>query len=525
MYNLLTDPIITVKLLNGSQSRISLPETFALLGEDQIAGFARLLPHQRHAWHALCVQLACLALEGSPLPELGENPCLLGLHGTDWWAGALRRLTSAYEQDEPWSLVVADIAKPAFLQPPVMDGSLAGWTGVKESPDDLDILITSKNHGVKQSRMNAHAVEDWLFALVSVQTQGGYEGSGLYGIARMNGGSGTRPGFSLVAGPTPGGQWSRDARVILDNPDSLAPDLFTNVPNIPINPERVLLWLNAWDGKTSLSLADLHPLFVEICRRIRLEDRGASLLAHYNKTSCMRLDSKPFKGIVGDPWIPVHSGKNEAFGNSLPTYRKLNTLLGKGEYTRPLLMRHHPCDPLMGMAVQCRILLRGIGKTNGYRERLIPIAGQAIQWNMDRTGEMAAIMVSLADKAEKDVLLPALEVFLSRGGGAVAACIQALDRDVDEIFFPSLWAMLDRQEQGVDSGEAEQLWIDALRELSEKHFWAALRALPCAAAFRLRAEAEASRLFMVLRNRQLPRAVHGNDNAGPSGHEAGQAPD
>jgi hypothetical protein len=51
-----------------------------------------------------------------------------------------------------------------------------------------------------------------------------------------------------------------------------------------------------------------------------------------------------------------------------------------------------------------------------------------------------------------------------------------------------------------------QLWVDALRRLTEKHFRTALRALPCAAAFRLRAEAEAGILFERLRARELPRA-------------------
>jgi CRISPR system Cascade subunit CasA len=529
MYNLLTDPIITVKLLNGSQSRVSLPETFALLEEDQIAGFARLLPHQRHPWHALCSQLACLALEGSPLPAPGENPCLLGLHDADWWIEALRRLTPGYEQDEPWNLVVADIAKPAFLQPPVIDGPLADWKKTKETPDNLDVLVTSKNHGVKQARMNAPAAEDWLFALVSVQTQGGYEGRGLYGIARMNGGYGTRPGFSLAAGPTPGGQWSRDTRVILENLGNLAPDIFTQ-------PKRSLLWLEAWDGASSWPLRELHPLFVEICRRIRLEERGENLLARCKATACARLDGKDFKGVMGDPWIPVHEKEGKSYAVSL-TYRNICAMLGRGEYRIPLLMRHHPCDPSADAAVRCRILLRGQGGTEGYQERIISIPTPK-RLGQEFTGDMAADMVSMANSAEKDVLLPALKVFLRRGGGAVAAekdssaaktwlpaCIQALDRDVDEIFFPSLWAMLERQDHGENGSDVRQLWIDTLRELSEKHFWAALRALPCAVAFRLRAEAEASRLFMILRNRQLPRAVHGNDNAGPSGDKAVQAPD
>jgi hypothetical protein len=139
---------------------------------------------------------------------------------------------------------------------------------------------------------------------------------------------------------------------------------------------------------------------------------------------------------------------------------------------------------------------------------------------------MAATMVGLAEKAEYRVLKPALKAFL-RGhegrdaGGSdssevkawLPACVKALDRDVEENFFPMLWTMLEAQERGANSGGAEQLWIDRLRQLTENHFEDALRALPCAAASRPRAEAEARLLFMALCARELPQAGHGDGKA------------
>jgi CRISPR system Cascade subunit CasA len=503
--------------VDGGQRRVSLPDLFALLEEDRVAGFPRLLPHQRHAWHAFLVQIACLVLENESLPVLGEGPCLLGLHDAEWWGGSLRRLTPGFARDEPWTLVVEDLAKPAFFQPPVTDGPLKNWTGSKESPDELDVLVTSKNHGVKQVRMNTPEAEDWLFALVSAQTQGGYAGPGLYGIARQNGGYGTRTGFSFVSGMTPGGQWARDARIILEKLNNLAPAIFTN-------PRRALLWLEPWDGRTSWPLADLHPLFVEICRRIRLIPRGRDLLALYTSTKGARLAAKDFNGVVGDPWIPVHVAAGKAFGG-LPTYRNLSRMLGKGEYTCPLLMQAHPCDPPTGMAAQCRILLRGQGKTAGYWERLIPIPGSSLSWSRDITGDLAGKMVSLAEKAERNVLAPALKLFLaggangdsgagggaSRGGDGLSACVNALDRDVDEAFFPLLWKMLEQRELTGSDSEAEQLWSDELRRLAEKNFEASLDALPGVAASCLRARTEADLLFRKLLNRILPRAEKTED--------------
>lgn len=34
------------------------------------------------------------------------------------------------------------------------------------SPDELDVLVTAKNHDVKMARVGTDTVEAWLFALV-----------------------------------------------------------------------------------------------------------------------------------------------------------------------------------------------------------------------------------------------------------------------------------------------------------------------------------------------------------------------
>jgi CRISPR system Cascade subunit CasA len=512
VFNLLTDPLFTVNLVDGGQHRVSLPELFALLEEDRVAGFPRLLPHQRHAWHAFLVQVACLVLENESLPALREGSCLLGLHGAAWWAGALHRLTPGFARDEPWTLVVEDLAKPAFLQPPATDGPLKNWKGSKESPDELDVLVTSKNHGVKQVRMNAPEAEDWLFALVSAQTQGAYR-KGSYGIARQNKGIGTRAGFSLVSGSTPGGQWARDARVILENLNTLAPAIFTN-------PRRALLWLEPWDGRTSWPLADLHPLFVEICRRIRLTMRGQNLRASYKATTCSRVAAEAFKGNVGDPWIPIEKTENKAYGSSL-SYHHLSLLLGNAGYDPSLLMKAAPCDPSAGTALQCRILLRGQGKTNGYHERIIPIYDyQAAA--LDSTGKLAKRMVDLAGTAETKVLKPALHCFLQggarnqSGGGkkrsakgvdGTSARVQAMDRDVDDIFFPKLWEILEKQKNAENGDDAMQIWIDELRHLVKRHFKAALSVLSGTTVSLIRAQTEAELLFGELCSKELPPAT------------------
>ena len=62
------------------------------------------------------------------------------------------------------------------------------------TPDALDILPTAKNHDVKSSRVASPDFDEWIFALISLQTMAGFYGRGNYGIARMNSGHGSRPG-------------------------------------------------------------------------------------------------------------------------------------------------------------------------------------------------------------------------------------------------------------------------------------------------------------------------------------------
>ena len=60
------------------------------------------------------------------------------------------------------------------------------------------MLITARNHDLKNAVAKNAEPEDWIYALVSLQTCEGYSGGGNYGIARMNGGSSSRPMLGLA---------------------------------------------------------------------------------------------------------------------------------------------------------------------------------------------------------------------------------------------------------------------------------------------------------------------------------------
>ena len=262
---LLADPILTL----AGGDRVTLPALFAALAGGRVRGFPALRPHQRPAWHMFLVQLGALALwkhmPAARLPrEVPSDP--------DSWAAALRGLTPNHADDSPWRLVVEDDAQPAFMQPPAPTG--LKWSTVS-TPDELDLLITSRNHDLKQRVAHHAAAEDWIFALVSLQTTEGYGGKGNQGIARMNGGSSSRPllGLAPVAEQgtaiDPAAWWMRDVVRLLalraDGPDSAV-----GAPGGP-----ALLWCHEWPEGRQLDVRTLDPWFIEVCRRIRLSDEDA----------------------------------------------------------------------------------------------------------------------------------------------------------------------------------------------------------------------------------------------------------
>ena len=189
--NILEDPIIRFSTSNGSTVHSSLPAVFAALIRDEVDAFSALRPHQRHAWHAFLAQLGALAIHraglNGPPDSAGE------------WRRILRGLTPDFPGDEPWHLVVEDITRPAFMQPPARsDDKLKEYKTPVLTPDSLDMLVLSKNHDIKSAVAVQAEADDWIFALITLQTMEGYAGRGNYGISRMPSGYGNRPAFSIT---------------------------------------------------------------------------------------------------------------------------------------------------------------------------------------------------------------------------------------------------------------------------------------------------------------------------------------
>ncbi len=299
MLNLLEEQLVSTISTQGMKAQRSLPETLAGLVRGEIASFSSLRPHQRHVWHAFLVQVAALALEKAGEAALPDQE-------GDW-----RVLLEGLTPDaggEPWSLVIPDAGKPALMQAPIPGGNLSAFRKI-ETPDSLDMLITSKNHDLKKERMWHAGPEDWLYALISLQTQEGIMGGGKYGISRMNGGYGSRPMFAIDLAGDMGFRFRREVSILL----SLARE---RAGSDRPGPKAIsLLWLEPWDGSTQIAFEKLHPLYVEVCRRV------PALRCRW-----------PHHGPRIDEQQAAHWGDGRT----------------QGEYGRPLDARQHRREVLLG---------------------------------------------------------------------------------------------------------------------------------------------------------------------------------
>src|SRR5690606_18182620 len=114
----------------------------------------------------------------------------------DYWREGLLDLAEGISS--AWHLFVEDVTQPAFLQHPWRSWEAdASDFRVKTSrgktvldpkarrPDELDVLVTSRNHDVKMARVVADDEQAWIHALLLLQTTSGFLGQGNYGIVRM----------------------------------------------------------------------------------------------------------------------------------------------------------------------------------------------------------------------------------------------------------------------------------------------------------------------------------------------------
>ena len=515
MYNLLTQPFIRTT----PHGALTLPGLIAALARDEVEDFPALRPHQHPGWHMFLVQLAALALHEAGREDIPKD--------TAAWATLLRGLTPDFKEDEPWSLVVEDMTKPAFLQPPAPEG--VTLKNEVPSADALDLLITSRNHDLKKAVARNGQPEDWVFALVSLQTGEGYGGAGNQGIARMNGGSSSRCMLTLAPlpgatgedikamTPRPGAWFRRDVTALLETRGEQL-QKHAHLEYRETGGVK-LTWIEPWPEGKQLRIKDLDIWFIEVCRRIRLRQCGESLCASKGTSRATRIDAKHLSGVLGDPFAPTHKTDHKSFtlGGGDFNYRKLTELVLSGDWALPLLAQpaSFECEGET-LALVAQALARGNSKTEGFKSRVLPIGGKvsrALGARRKELHEMAQDqmkMIEIFDKALRNAL-----ALIAAGGDrdrvkkdhyAHARDAQnRLDQAADAIFFSHLWDRFEAQERGHESLKAEETrFARALFDKARQIFDATRPAIPCASIFRLRAEARATRAFSGTIRRSFP---------------------
>ncbi len=493
-FNLLDQALIQAVSSAGSKRELSLPGVFATLAQDGITTFPSLRAHQRHAWHAFLCQLAALALARAGRSELWEDEA--------HWCEALRALTPNDPDDAPWCLI-APPDRPALLQPPIPDG-LAALSKTIATPDALDMLVTSRNHDLKSAMMTEAAPDDWLLALVTLQTMEGFLGAGNYGISRMNGGFASRPALGVAPNGGLGAHWRRDVQRLLSlRGNRPASKFYASASGF------ALLWLLPWDGTRSLRPDQLDEFYIEICRRVRLVRSGERLCARAGSSTARRVAETP-GGLTGDPWAPLVADEKgmKVFSVSANGfhYRRMVQLIWPTAGEPAPLQVPAPTDGETGLTLVARALARGQGKTEGYHERLVLLSRVITRRGIDRATDPVAAAaerrVTLAGEMARVLRTALLALFQGGperiddrdkdGARKAQVFLTRFDTWVDRAFFDDLWREVESDDPIIERGR----WVrERLLAHADTLLHEADAAAPKASRRRLRARVAAERVL------------------------------
>ncbi len=526
MHNLVNEPLIRYDESGSGLVKASLPEVYAALMADNVEAFPALRPHQHHAWHALLVQLGAMAVHRAGLSNPPDEP--------EDWLRIIRGLTPDFPNDEPWQLVVDDITKPAFMQPPArssdklaeyiykkVKGRHEAKNGEKEpvhTPDKLDMLVTSKNHDLKSDVVIQAGMDDWIFALITLQTMEGYGGSGNHCISRMPSGYGNRPAFSLAPSAHPGAHFRHDLIALLNHRQTILDEYPM------IDSGLALLWIIPWDGTEAEAklINELEPFYIEVCRRVRLRwGSGKMTAVRANSDTKRGRRVEDVKGLTGDPWMPVSNNTNpkgtppafltqRRFG-----YERVVDGLFSADWKQPFLLS--PASSGIGssgdMELVARGMVRGEGGTAGYHEKVIPLRHRTLQvfgrpGGREELGDLARKRVERIGIVE-GILRHAVSVFAAGGKTTDMAdehrarankWANKLDEIVDKDFFEDL----QEEVNAVDGDRVHNEWLRKVIRGAYALLYIAADSLPCPSIHRYKARAEAERLFGIRIKQSLP---------------------
>lgn len=372
MLNVLTDPVFRIRE-EREERHTGLADILALYGEDVPFDVTAARSFHQHPWHAFVCQLAAMAMSRAGLTRMPTD-------ATDW-VDLLMGITPDHARATAWELISDDLTETAFLQPPASSRDRLREYRIKcSTPDEADILQSGSNHRVKLRVAFDNEPDDWILTLINVQTAAGVDAPRTYGIFRMNKGLGNRACVSLTPANQPGRAVRRDVEAIIEtaahNPGMLPED----------DSLETILWTIPWDGETedALDLSRLHPLCIEVARRIRLVQHDNGSITSMRATSrTRRVRDTDERGYVPEPWCPMNREKKTAYtpGDYGVTTRNLIDFLTKPDtWELPPLLQPTRAELEKGepLSIITRNLTRGQGKTRGYHESLTWVGPETV---------------------------------------------------------------------------------------------------------------------------------------------------
>ena len=506
LYNLLEEPLIRIRTMDdGIVRQCSLPQVYEQMVANNVSSFPALRPHQKHAWHAFLAQLGVIAMYDT---GVGQPPAK-----ADSWKEMLRNLTKKHKDDSPWCLIVNDYSSPAFMQCPD-SRNIKDYKKHKATPDDIDVLVTSKNHDIKQSILVNAQLDDWIFAIVSMQTMSGFIGQGNYGVSRMNLGTSSR--VCVGSAPIDKGQGKHLVHDMVRMLACRAKIINAYSHHYKDKSDYHLLWLLPWDGskKQQLAFRNLDPYFIEICRSIRLHNSNYGITARMASSADYRIAAKEAKGNIGDFWTPVNKKESKSFSLTGGGFRYdlLCKILFGGDYKLPLAISEKIGDD-RSLRLVVRGMARGQGKTEGYHERSDIIlrkgtvdaalfgdehAGQVV----GRISEAIIAEIKEVNKAMK------LGIAIAASGGRelndlkdehrkqATPYSKRLDAYANSAFFAELLDRCEAEDKDIECAkECRKKFVLDLVNVAEKLLDDAIESVSCGSIFRYRGQVRAKSVF------------------------------
>jgi len=536
MHDLLHDDLIGVRTPQGTR-RVNLPQLLGLLCAGELDGYTGLRAHQADPWHVFLVQLATAVLARQPLPFAASASA----PPTDpaFWRTGL--LLLAKGKASAWHLFAEDVTQPAFMQHPwgSREADASSFKIKARTPDELDVLITAKNHDVKATRLSPSDPEAWLFALLTLQTTEGYLGAGNFGIVRMNGGFASRCVLAWVSDLQPSRRFVEELQIVQSwREQAMARARFGYRAD-----GQVLTWLHPWArAQQQYALPDLDPCFIESCRPVRLSlvangQNNGHILALGATSGARQIGPKSLdSGDVGDPWTAINT-EDKKKGSSALTVSShgftpqlvTKLLFQQGVELTPLQLPRPggAAGWLVGSA-----LVRGQGTTDGWHRLELAVPAKARLAFSRPKGD--ALRNQLAEQAQKlltdaghaaSALRTALTVLIEGGPeqadfdrAAVKSWVEAVQKEFTRQWPPHYYAALWRCcDEPMDAVQRD--WHAWLVAATERRLNEAGSRLPTPSNRRWRALTQSHGALMgALKKHQLLAQAHDPDHTASPEH-------